>query len=281
MTFPINSRVGIGLRSPHIEELMCGDPVVSWLEVHSENWFAEAGPIAQKLEEIRSRFDLSLHGVGLSIGSADGIDAGHLRRLKALVERCNPILISEHLSWGSIDGRHSNDLLPMPYTESALQLLIERVDFVQQALGRKILIENLSSYCQFSESTMPEWVFVRALAEAANCGILLDVNNVYVNASNHGFNPEHYLNAMPWERVDEVHLAGYDTWEDVLVDTHGNPVQAPVWDLFHRYQHQLSPATRILIEWDNDLPDLATLLVEAHKASELLGPVGLKESHDA
>lgn len=274
----VHPSIGIGLRSPHIDELLGGAAGLSWVEVHSENWLAEAGPIAERLAEIRARFDLSLHGVGLSLGSADGLDMSHLHRLKRLVERCRPILVSEHLGWGAIGGRHSNDLLPLPYTPVSVRLLAERIDAVQQFLGRAILVENLSSYCTFAESTLPEWVFVREVVERADCGLLLDLNNVYVNACNHGFDADAYLAAMPWERVGEVHLAGYEQWDGVLIDTHGRPVQAPVWALLARYQDRLPADARLLIEWDSELPALAVLLDEAAKAGYLLARGAAREA---
>jgi uncharacterized protein (UPF0276 family) len=266
----MDQRVSIGLRTAHIAALLDNPHGLSWLEIHNENWLTETGPIAERLAEIRSHFDLSLHGVGMSLGSADRLDHTHLQQLKRLVERCHPILVSEHLSWGAIDGRHSNDLLPLPFNQPTLQLLVQRIDMVQQTLGRQILVENLSSYCTFAESTMPEWVFVREVVERADCGLLLDINNLYVNAINHDFKAEEYLAAMPWGRVGEVHLAGYEQWGDVLVDTHGYPVQTPVWRLFEQHQHLLPAAARILIEWDTDVPDLTILLAEVAKARALL-----------
>lgn len=266
----ILKQVGIGLRAPHIATLLREQHGLTWVEIHSENWFAEAGPIAEKLTEIRSHFDLSLHGVGLSLGSADPLDMTHLRRVKRLMDRCDPVLISEHLSWGAVGGQHSNDLLPLPYNASSLALLRERIDTVQQVLGRELLIENLSSYCTFQESTMPEWAFIRELVEKANCGLLLDINNVHVNARNHPFDVDVFLQHVDWTRVKEIHLAGYEEFEHFLVDTHARPVQEDVWRSFAKYQHQLKDNTRVLIEWDSDLPTIEVLLGEAMKASELI-----------
>lgn len=264
------ARVGIGLRAPHIEALLADTHAVPWVEIHSENWMTESGPIADKLMDIRSCFDISLHGVGLSLGSADGLDYNHLRRLRALIGRTQPILVSEHLCWGRAGARHSNDLLPLPYTREAVTLLADRIDETQQFLGRRILVENLSSYCTFAESTMPEWVFVRDVVERADCGLLLDLNNIHVNAHNHGFRAEDYLSAVPWARVDEVHLAGFDFWDNTLIDTHGRPVQPPVWSLLHAWKHKLKPDSRVLIEWDTDLPSLSVLLGEMNRAREIL-----------
>jgi hypothetical protein len=269
----LDPRAGIGLRSAHIGELLAGATAPAWVEVHSENWLAPSGPLADKLAELGARFDLSLHGVGLSLGSADGIDRRHLQRLKALVDRGRPILVSEHLSWGAVGGMHSNDLLPLPHDLPTARLLAERIDLVQQTLGRRLLVENISSYCTLGRATMPEWQFVREVVELAGCGLLLDVNNVYVNSVNHGFDPDTYLDAMPWERVAEVHLAGHAAIDGMLVDTHGCAVQPPVWDLFERHLHQLPHEARVLVEWDNDLPPLPVLLAQAQRASHLLGAV--------
>ncbi len=280
LALKIDPRVSIGLRAPHIDDILRADTPLSWVEVHAENWMAEAGPIAQRLAQIRARFDLSLHGVGLSLGSADGLDQAHLQRLKSLVDRCNPIMVSEHLSWGAIGGLHSNDLLPLPYDLPTARMLAEHIDTVQQVLGRSILVENLSSYCTFDCSTMPEWEFLNEVISRADCGLLLDINNVYVNACNHGFDAAVFMGAMPWERVGEVHLAGYEHSENVLIDTHGRAVQAPVWALFDRFRRRLPGRARVLIEWDQDLPAFEVLLAEAATASRMLG-AGWMEVVDA
>lgn len=266
----IDPRIGIGLRAPHIAELLSNPLAVSWVEVHSENWFSESGPIAERLADIGACVDISLHGVGLSLGSADCMDVHHLQKLKRLLDRCQPILVSEHLSWSAVGGRHSNDLLPLPYTEETVRHFVERIDRLQQFLGRRILVENVSSYCTFRESTMPEWAFLNTLLDRADCGLLLDLNNVYVNACNHGFDARNYLDELVWEKVGEMHLAGFEQSDGVLIDTHGQPVQAPVWDLFGAYHHQLPSNAKALIEWDNNLPTLPVLIAEAAKASRLL-----------
>ena len=266
----MQSRVGIGLRSPHIDELLATAASISWVEIHSENWMTDSGPIPERLADIRGNFDVSLHGVGMSLGSAGEIDSMHLERLRRLVERSNPILVSEHLSWGRIANSHSNDLLPMPYVTESIRLLAERIDHVQQVLGRELLVENVSSYCTFAASTMPEWEFVCEVLERSGCGLLLDLNNVFVNARNHDFDPAVYLAAMPWGRVKEVHLAGYDESDGVLIDTHGRHVQQAVWDLFATWLPRLQSEARVLVEWDTDLPTLDVLLAEAAKAGQLL-----------
>lgn len=270
MQFQIDSRVGIGLRHPHIHALLTTDVNLSWLEIHSENWLSDSGLLAERLAEIRSRYALSLHGVGLSLGSADALDISHLNKLKRLVERSSPCLISEHLAWSSVDGQHGNDLLPLIFDQSTIAHLVRKIDTVQQALGRQILVENIVSYCRFQESTMPEWEFVRSVVEQADCGLLLDINNVHVNAVNHGFDAYDFLQAMPWERVAEIHLAGYEEWRHLLIDTHGRPVQPPVWELFRSWLPQCPTAARILIEWDQDVPALEVLLNEAQLASQIV-----------
>lgn len=288
MTRPTRARplerstpVGIGLRAPHIDALLGATGGPSWVEVHSENWFAQAGPIAARLDEVGERFDLSLHGVGLSLGSADGISRQHLLKLRSLVDRCKPVLVSEHLSWGAVNGRHSNDLLPMPYHAQSISLLADRIDEVQQFLGRTLLVENVCAYCTFEASTMPEWEFVSRVVERANCGLLLDMNNIHVNAVNQGFDATEYLSAVPWSRVAEIHLAGYETWESMLIDTHGAPVQQPVWQLFEQFSTRLRSDARVLIEWDTNLPTLAVLLEEAWKADRILRPAAYSEAGHA
>lgn len=266
----MDARIGIGLRAPHIQELLANRPALGWLELHSENWMTDSGTIPARLREIGEIYPLSLHGVGLSLGSADGVDTAHLNKLARLVARCQPILISEHLAWGRLGTHHSHDLLPLPFTLEAIRILAENIDRVQQCLGRQILVENISTYCTFAESVMPEWAFVRAVVERADCGLLLDLNNVFVNASNHDFVVDDYLDAVPWPRVAEVHLAGFDVEGDALIDTHGRAVQEPVWTLYQSVLRRLPVSARTLIEWDADLPPLSRLLEEAGTASAYL-----------
>ncbi len=262
----IPARAGIGLRAPHHEALLAVRPDVGWLEVHSENYFADGGAQLEYLERARALYPLSVHGVGLSLGSTDTLDRDHLRRLRRLVHRFEPGLVSEHLSWGSVDGRYFNDLLPLPYTEEALRHMVSRVLEVQDYLGREILIENVSSYLEFSASEMSEWDFLAALAFESGCGILLDVNNIYVSARNHGFDAEAYLRGIPRRVVREIHLAGHsvnrhgDT--EILIDTHSTHVADAVWRL---YESALARFGRVptLIEWDTELPALDVLAAEA------------------
>jgi uncharacterized protein (UPF0276 family) len=261
---------GIGLRAPHFREILTTRPPVRWLEVHSENFFCAGGPPHWFLEQLRAHYPLSLHGVGLGLGSSDPLSELHLANLARLIARYEPALVSEHLSWSAASGRHLNDLLPLPYTEEALDHVCARIDTVQNRLGRQILIENVSSYLRFKHSTIPEWEFLAATARRAGCGILLDVNNVYVNAANHGFDPHRYLAAIPAEVVQEIHLAGFDSAPSgVLVDTHGKPVHVEVWPLYKSVVARFGPRPT-LIEWDTDLPALEVLLAEARKAQDIL-----------
>jgi len=266
---PIPAAAGIGLRAQHYRDILETLPAIGWLEVHSENFFAAGGQPLCILEKIRSHYPLSCHGVGLFLGSTDPLNLGHLSRLKSLVERFEPDFVSEHLCWGSAAGRFLNDLLPLPYTEEALEHFCHQVDQAQDYLGRTILIENVSSYLQFKQSTIPEWQFVAEVANRTGCGILLDVNNIYVNAVNHKFDPLGYLQAIPLGAVKEIHLAGFDSNGDCLIDTHGNPVFERVWDLY-RHAVKLFGNVPTLIEWDTDIPGLAILLTEADKANAIL-----------
>jgi Uncharacterized protein conserved in bacteria len=260
---------GIGLRAPHVAEVRGSRPRIGWLEVHSENYFVEGGPALAALEAIRADYPVSLHGVGLSLGSADPLDVEHLARLKRLAARIEPSAISEHLCWSHVDGRHLNDLLPLPLTDESLALVCDRIDAVQFALGRALLVENVSSYLRFASDTIAEWDFVAAVASKSGCKLLLDVNNVYVNAVNHGFDPHAYLAAIPADSVAEIHLAGYDASGPCLIDTHGSRVAAPVWALYRAAIERfgLKPT---LLEWDTDIPALGVLLDEAAQAQAIL-----------
>ena len=262
-------RAGIGLRAAHYRALLETRPDVGWLEVHSENYFGRGGQPIYYLEQARNHYPLSLHGVGLSLGSASGLSRAHLIQLKSLIARFEPALVSDHLCWSAIDGRHLNDLLPLPYTEEALVLVCANVDRAQQFLGRQLLVENVSSYLQFTQSTIPEWEFLAAVAQRTGCGILLDVNNIYVSATNHGFSPLRYLDAIPARAVQEIHLAGFESNGFCLIDTHGKPVADAVWNLYREALSRVG-AVPTLIEWDIDVPPLATLLAEAGKAEAIL-----------
>jgi uncharacterized protein (UPF0276 family) len=266
---PLPDAAGIGLRAPHVARVRAETPDVGWLEVHSENYFVDGGPALAALEAIRAEYPIALHGVGLSLGSTDPLDARHLSRLKRLAARIEPAAISEHLCWGRIDGRHLNDLLPLPFTEEALALTCERVDAVQTALARPLLVENVSAYLRFASDAMAEWDFVAAVARRTGCKLLFDVNNVYVNAVNHAFDPHAYLAAIPGDAVAEIHLAGFDASGPCLIDTHGARVAPPVWALYRAAIERFGPKPT-LIEWDTDLPPLEVLLDEAAIARSIL-----------
>jgi len=269
----IPAAAGIGLRGAYHQAFLDGSPDVAWLEAHSENYMASDSVAAETLIKVRERYPISLHGVGLSIGSMDPLNTGHLKRLRQLADRIQPGLVSEHLSWGSIEGEYLHDLLPLPYTEEALEHFIARVDYVQEALGRTIAIENVSSYVEYAHSTISEPEFLSEISARTGCGILLDINNVYVSASNHDFCPVTYIDAIPKDRVVEIHLAGHSEQifegQTVLVDTHDRPVCPGVWALFRAAHGRLRHAP-VLIEWDAQLPDLRVLLAEAQTAQQIM-----------
>ena len=260
---------GIGLRAPHVGEVLRERPPVAWFEVHSENYYADGGPALAALDRIRADYPLSLHGVGMSLGSTDPLDRGHLAKLKRLIARVGPSAVSEHLCWSGVGGRHLNDLLPLPYTEEALDHVCARVAEVQDALGRELLVENVSSYLAFADATIPEWEFVAAVATRTGCRLLLDINNIHVNAVNHGFDPDRYLAAIPAAAVAEFHLAGFDATGPCLIDTHGATVAPEVWALYQRAIARFGPRPT-LVEWDVDLPDFAVLQDEAATAQSIL-----------
>lgn len=263
---------GIGLRSPHVAEVLATRPAVGWLEVHAENYLS-AGPAARRLDAVRRAYPVSIHGVGLSLGSAEGVDPRHLERLARLVERVEPCLVSEHLAWNVVDGAYLNHLLPLPYTEEALSVVSRNVSRAQERLGRRLLVENPSSYLRFLDSAIPEAEFLAELARRTGCGILCDVNNIYVSAHNVGLDTQSYLDALPAEAVGEIHLAGHAANDaggrTVLIDDHGSRVSPPVWGLFAAALARFGPVPT-LIEWDTDLPVLAVLLEEAEVAARML-----------
>ncbi len=261
--------VGIGLRPQHYADILAGGHALGWVEVHSENYFGDGGQPLRCLERIRADWPLSLHGVGLSLGRADALDREHLRLLRRLIERFEPGLVSEHLCWGAVPAGHLNDLLPLPYTEEALALMCRHVDEAQDFLGQPLLIENVSSYLSFADSSIPEWEFIAELARRSGCGLLLDVNNIYVSASNHGFDASRYLHAVPAASVREMHLAGFEVSEGLLIDTHGRRVDAAVWGLYAEAVARF-PGVPTLIEWDTDIPPLTVLLEEAAYARSIM-----------
>ncbi|MEJ0037391.1 MAG: DUF692 domain-containing protein [Gammaproteobacteria bacterium] len=266
-------RAGIGLRAIHHREVIARGPAVGWFEAHSENYFARGGSPREVLVGVRRNYPLSLHGVGLSIGSTDPLDATHLAEIVRLTRELEPMLVSEHLCWGSVGGRFTNDLLPLPYTEEALSHMVSRVSQAQDALGRQMLIENVSSYLQFEHSQIDEWDFLAELARQSGCGLLLDVNNVYVSAMNHGLDALRFLNGIPHEAVREMHLAGHSIHtvggREIRIDTHSAPVCDDVWSLYSAALERFGPVPT-LIEWDSEIPALDVLVEEAHKADRAL-----------
>ena len=263
------TRAGIGLRAPHYAEIARRRPPLAFLEVHSENYFGEGGQPLAWLERLRADYALSLHGVGLSLGGADPLDETHLARLEALARRFEPALVSEHLAWSSALGRHANDLLPLAFTPEAVARVVARVQAVQERLGRPILVENVSSYLEFADSVLCEWEFVAEVVRRSGCGVLLDVNNVWVSAANHGFDPRRYLAAIEPASVAEIHLAGFEEVGGLLIDTHGARVSAEVWDLYDEALARFGPRPT-LVEWDTNIPELDVLLAEAASAEARL-----------
>ena len=265
---------GIGLRTTHFPRVLDGTARADWFEAISENFMIRGGRPLAVLERARAAAPLVLHGVSLSIGSTDPLNERYLGELAALARRFEPAWVSDHLCWGSFGGHYAHDLLPLPYTEEALAVVAERIQRVQERLGRRILVENVSSYVTFTHSTMPEWEFLAAVAERADCGILLDVNNVYVSAMNHGFSPHAYLAGLPPDRIGQIHLAGHSDAGTHLVDTHDHPVPSPVWDLYADAVRRFGPIAT-LVEWDDRIPAFEELVAEAERAraieAEVLG----------
>jgi uncharacterized protein (UPF0276 family) len=275
-TEPLPIGAGIGLRAPHVAEVLAGHPAAAWLEVHAENYMG-GGPAPRALDAVRRDHPVSIHGVGLSLGSAEGVDRAHLGRLAALVARIEPALVSEHLSWSGVGGAYLNHLLPFPYTREALDVFVRNVDTVQETLGRPILVENPSLYLRFSVSPIPEPEFLASLARRTGCRLLLDVNNAYVSTQNLGGDARQYLDAIPAGLVAEIHLAGHTLTEadghPILIDDHGSRVPAAVWRLYAHALARLGPVPT-LVEWDTDLPALAVLVEEAETADRFLRLAG-------
>ena len=260
---------GIGLRKEHYSHILEGGKVQSeWFEVISENFMDSRGKPLEILEFVRRDFPVALHGVSLSIASAEGVSVSYLKKLKALADRVEPFIISDHLCWNRTDKISHHDLLPFPYNEESLQAVVSNVNKTQEALGRRIALENISAYLSFTSSDMQEWEFLNEITTQTGCGILLDVNNVYVSAMNLGFDPKKFLNAIPEESVMQIHLAGFSDMGDYLFDTHSQPVWDDVWDLFYHVSKRIRNAP-VLIEWDEDIPDISTVEKESIKAAEI------------
>lgn len=259
---------GLGLRVEHYAEIMGGDPTVDWFEAVTENYLVPGGKPLHNLMHVRERFPVALHGVSLSIGSTAPLDLEYLAQVKALARHVEPAWISDHLCWTGVSGKNTHDLLPLPYTEEALTHVASRIRTVQDILGCRILLENVSSYVTFRESRLTEWDFLRAVAEQSDCLLLLDVNNIYVSSVNHEFDPLVYLNAVPAERVQQIHLAGHESHGEYLIDTHDQPVPQPVWDLFAAALKRLGPVTT-MIERDSNIPPLAVMEAELDVARDI------------
>ncbi len=264
--------VGIGLRTVHYGEILGGTPDVDWFEALSENYMDTGGRPLYVLEQVAERYPVVLHGVSLGIGNTDPINREYLGKLKGLAARTRAHWISDHLCWTGILGRNTHDLLPMPYTEEALAHTIGRVGQVQEILERPLVLENASSYVEFAASTLTEWDFLRALSQEADCGLLLDVNNVYVSSFNHGFDPNVYIDAIPADRVVQYHLAGHTHKGTHILDTHSDHALPAVWELFRRALRRTGLAAT-LYEWDEDVPELGVVVAESHKAKPIRAEV--------
>jgi uncharacterized protein len=270
---PLPAKAGIGLRFQHHQAVVESKPDVAWMEVHTENYMGGGTPL-RYLDTVRRDYPISLHGVGLSLGSAEGLDLAHLGRIRRVAERIEPALMSEHIAWSVVGGTYLADLLPLPMTEEALTVVCRHVEQTQTYLKRRILVENPSTYLAFAHSTIPEWEFIAAVAERTGCGILCDVNNIYVSAHNHGWDPSAYLAALPPAMIGEIHLAGHSVRPlagggTLRIDDHGSRVIAEVWALYEEALARFGPLPT-LIEWDNHVPPLDVLLDEAKQATSRL-----------
>ncbi len=263
--------VGIGLRVPHYRHILDKKPVVDWFEIISENYMIDGGRPLTVLDSILDQYRVVQHGVSMYFGSADPLSREHLRRLKALVRRTNTPWLSDHLCWGSVDGTYTHDLLPMPYTFEAARITAAKIRQAQDFLEIPIAVENVSSYAEFHISQMTEWEFLNEVVEQADCGILLDVNNIYVSSQNHNFDPRDYIEAVPAERVAQIHIAGHSKFEKYILDTHDHPVLDPVWSLYARAIERCGP-TATLLEWDDSIPSFDEVHAEALKANRFLHP---------
>lgn len=261
---------GLGLRTAHYPAIFADKPAVDWFEIISENYMVAGGRPLANLDRVRADYPVVMHGVSLSIGSTDPLDYAYLRELKRLADRIEPLWLSDHLCWTGAGGHNMHDLLPLPHTEEAARHVAGRVRAVQDYLGRRILLENASSYVSFRQSEMAEWEFLTLIAEEADCDLLLDINNIYVNAFNHGFDPLDYLEGIPAARVRQFHLAGHEHRGDCIIDTHDAPVDAGVWQLYAQALHRLGPVPT-MIERDDKIPPLAELLAELGQARRIAG----------
>lgn len=261
---------GLGMRPAHYEEFLDGRIQVDFVEVISENFMLDGGRPLHILDRVRKHYPVALHGVSMSIGSADGLDRNYLRRLRVLVDRIDPEVVSDHLCWTRIDGFNAHDLLPLSYTNEALDLVCANIGEAQDMLGRPLLIENPSTYLDFAQSEMSEWMFLDEMSARTGCFLLLDINNIYVSAMNHGFDPMDYLNGIPAARVRQIHLAGHSQGKDLLIDTHDQPVPSTVWELYEKAIQMIGPVAT-MIERDDNIPPLGDLLDELAIARDLAG----------
>ena len=261
--------VGIGLRIPHYGHILERKPVVDWFEVISENYMVDGGRPLAVLDQILEQYRVVQHGVSMYFGSVDSLNREHLKRLKALVRRTKTRWLSNHLCWGSVDGRYTHDLLPMPYTWEAVRVSAAKIRQVQDYLEIPVAVENVSSYAEYHISEMTEWEFLNEVVERADCGILLDVNNIYVSSQNHDFDPFTYVNSASAERVAQIHIAGHSKYEKYILDTHDHPVIEPVWALYQRAIQRCGP-TATLLEWDDKIPSFEEVHAEALKANRFL-----------
>lgn len=262
--------VGIGLRLPHYQHILEKKPVVDWFEIISENYMVDGGRPLTVLDSILEQYRVVQHGVSMYFGSADPLNREHLKRLKALVRRTGTPWLSDHLCWGSVDGRYTHDLLPMPYTFEAARLTAEKIRQVRDFVEVPVVVENVSSYAEFHVSEMEEWEFLNEVVERADCGILLDVNNIYVSAFNHGFDPRVYLAAVPFDRVVQMHVAGHTNHGTHVIDSHIGPVVDDVWRLFGD-AYRLGGGTSVLLEWDAEIPSFDETHAEALRARHFMG----------
>ncbi len=258
--------VGIGLRIPHYRHILSEKPTVDWFEIISENYMIDGGRPLYVLDQILEQYKVVQHGVSMYFGSAQPLNREHLKRLKTLTRRTKTPWLSDHLCWGSVDGRYTHDLLPIPYTFEAVKITAERVRQVQDYLEIPVVVENVSSYAEFHDSEMTEWQFLNEVVESADCGILLDVNNIYVSSQNHDFDPFVYLNSVPAERVAQIHIAGHSKYRKYILDTHDHPVIDPVWRLYERAIERCG-STATLLEWDDNIPSFDEVHAEALKAN--------------
>ncbi len=261
--------VGLGLRVPHYRHILANKPTCAWFEIISENFMVEGGRPLEVLDAILEQYQVVQHGVSMYFGSADKPDRAHLRRLKNLVKRTKTPWLSDHLCWGSVDGTYTHDLLPMPYTMEAAKRTAEKIRYVRDFIEVPICVENVSSYMEFHASEMTEWEFLSEVVERADCGILLDVNNIYVSSRNHGFDPMDYVNNVPHQRVGQMHIAGHTKFEKYILDTHDHPVLDPVWKLYS-HATKLCGVTATLLEWDDKIPSFDEVHAEALKANEYI-----------